>query len=92
MTACPSSQMEENSSEGLEGERFGEGWPLLIYSIGVQHAGASPAFPAFKTPSLETFLQVLVQFNLLVLSLLCFFFYNFRKFHPKVVHPLGPKF
>lgn len=40
MTACPSSQMEEKSSEGLECEGFGEGWPLLIYSMD-QDGGAA---------------------------------------------------
>lgn len=63
MTACPSSQMEEKSSEGLECERFGERWSLLVYRMDVQQAGASPAFSAFKTPSLETHLQVLSQFS-----------------------------
>lgn len=71
--------MGEKSSEGLECERFGEGWPLLIYSMHrmeVLQAGASSAFPALKTPSLETFLQVLAQFSWLVLSLLIFLIFE----------------
>lgn len=67
MTACPSSQMEEKSSEGLECEGFlGKDGLCLSTSwirMEVLQAGASPAFPASKTPSLETFLQVLAQFS-----------------------------
>lgn len=53
--------------------------------IEVLQAGASPAFPAFKTPSLETFLQVLIQFSLSVLSLFSYFLYFFLIFENSIL-------
>lgn len=51
-------------------------------------------FLHLKLLHLKTFLWVLTQFSWSVLSLFSYFlfFFNFWKFHPKTVHPLGTRF